>query len=227
MRTYHPLKQQQGISLLFSLVALVALLFGALAMVRNLDTASILMGNLGLKQDATASADQATRQAITWLNLNAGVLNTDLPASGYYASNQEFASDGTTARDPIDATGDQLKGSSSRQLIDWNNDNCAYAAGTEFSSCSIKPKAIDSAINGNAASYVILRLCSKAGNPNADNTISCAKPVTSAGGTSNSRNSLDSASATYTGSSTTYFRVLVRVDGARNSTSVTETIVHF
>lgn len=61
-------KSQQGVSLIFALVALVALMLGALAMVRNVDSGTQLLGNLGFKQDATAAADQATRQAIVERN---------------------------------------------------------------------------------------------------------------------------------------------------------------
>ena len=70
--TAHPkrLRRSQGVALIFALITLVALMLGALALVRNTDTAALVLGNLGFKQDATQSADQATREAINWLNIN-------------------------------------------------------------------------------------------------------------------------------------------------------------
>lgn len=221
-------KSQQGVSLIFALVALVALMLGALAMVRNVDSGTQLLGNLGFKQDATAAADQATRQAIAWLNVNAAGLTVDIPESGYYASSREFDDDGVTAIGPIDVTGQQYVGTATRQLIDWDDNECSSAAKSTYADCSMKPGLIDTPINGNTASYVILRLCNKTGDYTTDSTIKCAKPLTAgeAGATGRGEISYSDA-ARYTTNSTTYFRVLVRVQGFRNTTSVTETIVHF
>lgn len=222
-------KSQQGVSLIFALVALVALMLGALAMVRNVDSGTQLLGNLGFKQDATAAADQATRQAIAWLNVNAASLTVDIPESGYYASSREFdADDGVTAIGPIDVTGQQYVGTATRQLIDWDDNKCASAAKDTYADCTMKGKGIAEPINGNSASYVILRLCNKTGDYATDSTIKCAKPLTAGEAGATGRGEISySEAARYTTNSTTYFRVLVRVQGFRNTTSVTETIVHF
>lgn len=213
-------------SLIFALVALVVLMFGALALVRNVDTATQLLGNLGFKQDATASSEQASRQAVTWLNTNALALNVDVNAEGYYASNQEYQADGTTARDPIDVTGNQLAGHTNRQLIDWDNNNCASAAAGSYSACTIRPKTANS-VNSNSASYVILRLCNKSGDRGASG-VNCSVPMDTAATTSNDRGEINYAQQTVgTTTARTYFRVLVRIKGARNNTfSFTETIVY-
>lgn len=218
---------QRGVSLLFALIALVVLMMGSLALVRNVDIASQLLGNLGQKQDATASTDVAVRQAVKWITSNGSSLNSDMPADGYYASNQEFNVDGVTAKDPIDTTGEQLKGTPLRQLIDWDNNNCSSVSSADYSSCAIKPKVLGDPVNGNTASYVILRLCNRSGDPHADQTIKCAKPLSGGTAQSNTHNSLASGEIAYPGSSLNYFRILVRVVGARNASSVTETIVHF
>lgn len=221
-------KSQQGVSLIFALVALVALMLGALAMVRNVDSGTQLLGNLGFKQDATAAADQATRQAIAWLNVNAASLNIDIPEKGYYASSREFDDDGVTAKGPIDVTGQQYVGTATRQLIDWDDNGCASSVKATYADCSMTRSLIETPINGNTASYVILRLCNKTGDYTTDSTIKCAKPLTAGEAGASGRGEISySDAARYTASSTTYFRVLVRVQGFRNTTSVTETIVHF
>lgn len=219
---------QRGLSLIFALIALVALMMGALALVRHVDTATQLLGNLGFKQDTTASADQATRQAVSWLGANSASLNVDMVSDGYYASNHEFATDGITTKNPIDVTGSQLSGTSARQLIDWDNNSCASAVASSFSECSIKPKTITTPINGNTASYVILRMCNKTGDYVTDSTIKCAKPLTTSADNATGRGEMSySDPVRYGSNSQTYFRVLVRMQGLRNTTSVTETIVHF
>lgn len=217
---------QRGVSLIFALVALVVMLLGALALVRNVDTATQLLGNLGFKQDATAATDQVTRQAVDWLNLNAAALNSDLADKGYYASNQEYAADGTTARDPIDVTGSQLAGVNQRQLIDWEKNGCASAAAGSFSACSIVP--IDAvSVNSNSARYVILRMCNKAGERGTEG-VTCSVPMNTSKTSSNDRGETNYANIQVSkATAETYFRILVRIKGARNNTfSFTETIVH-
>ena len=152
---------QRGMSLIFALVALVVLMLGALALVRNVDTATQLLGNLGFKQETTASSEQASRQALASLNTNALALNIDVNAEGYYASNQEYQADGTTARDPIDVTGNQLAGNTHRQLIDWDNNSCARLLQAAIRPAPSAPKRPTRSMAILPA--VILRLCNKSG----------------------------------------------------------------
>ena len=218
---------QHGVTLLFALLALVALLLATLALVRSVDTSTLLLGNIGFKQDATVSADQAARQAISWLALNNVALMTDIPASGYYASTQELASDGVTVKPPVDVTGQQLAGTANRQLIDWDGNGCSAAASGSYTGCSLKPVS-PFAINGNTASYVVFRLCSKAGDYTIDPSISCALPIASSSTGAAKKGEMNyTDSARFTGSAGPYYRIVVRVLGARNTASYTETIVHF
>ncbi|VTU40100.1 pilus assembly protein PilX [Variovorax sp. PBL-E5] len=219
---------QRGISLLFALLALVALSLGTLALVRSVDTGSLLLGNIGFKQDATAAADQAARQAIDWLTLNNASLNTDLATSGYYASTQELAADGVTIKPPVDVTGQMLAGTANRQLVDWDANNCKAAASGSYTGCTLLPASIAAAINGNQASYIVFRLCSKPGDFTTDTSITCAQLATSAPACG-SKGALDygGGAPLPCATSSTYYRIVVRVLGARNTASFTETIVHF
>jgi len=219
--------RQRGASLLFALLTLVAMLLATLALVRSVDTSTMLLGNLGFKQDATAAADQATRTAIAWLTTNNASLNTNAAANGYYASTQEFASDGTTAQPPVDATGGQLTGITYRQLVDWDANSCRSATSGTYTGCTITTGSAGT-INGNTARYVIFRLCNKVGDYITDSTINCAKPLSATGNTAAKRGELNYAdSARFAGATGPYYRVVVRVSGARNTSSFTETIVHF
>ncbi|TXH29250.1 MAG: pilus assembly protein PilX [Burkholderiaceae bacterium] len=217
-----PKNTQLGATLLFALLTLVALMLSTLALVRSTDIASILMGNLGFKQDATASSEQATRQAIDWLTGELAALNADKPDNGYYASTKE---DGVA---PLDTTGTQLANTAVRQLIDWDDDDCEYAASGSFQACDLKPVNISSPINKNSASYIIFRMCDKSGDPSTDSTINCLRPMSSVTSDSPIKGELNYSEAMRFGSSAgTYYRIIVRVQGARNTVSFTETIVHF
>lgn len=220
-------RAQYGVSLLFALMTLVAMALAAAALVRSVDTGAQLLGNLGFKQDATAAADQAARQAIDWLSLNKTNLNVDASASGYYASTQDLAADGVTAQPPLDATAQQLPATANRRLIDWDGNSCAAAPSGSHGGCSVL-SASAGTINGNVARYAVFRLCSKPGDPLADSSVSCAqRPVNTkdCGGSKGSM-SYGDMPLPCPGPST-YYRIVVRVLGARNTASFTETIVHF
>jgi Tfp pilus assembly protein PilV len=217
---------QRGVSLLFALLALVALSLATLALVRSVDTSSLLLGNIGFKKDATAAADQAARQAITWLTVNNATLNTDVTASGYYASTQELAADGVTVKPPVDVTGQQLAGTANRQLVDWDANTCQSAASGSYNGCSLLT-ADAGTINGNKARYVVFRLCSKPGDFTTDTSISCAQRATSTDSCGSKGALSYSESPLGCATSSTYYRIVVRVLGARNTASYTETIVHF
>jgi type IV pilus assembly protein PilX len=91
--------QQRGVSLFFALICLVAIMLAAVALVRSVDTSTLISGNLAFQQAATSSSDAGTEAAITWLagveaaNTAKNVLidpthpfNVDDGANGYYSS---------------------------------------------------------------------------------------------------------------------------------------------
>lgn len=93
------IKKQRGVSLFFALVSLVAVMLAAVALVRSVDTSTMISGNLAFQQSATASGDAGTEAAITWLatveaaNTTLNVLNDPLHpfnindgANGYWSS---------------------------------------------------------------------------------------------------------------------------------------------
>ncbi len=216
-------QRQHGATLLFALLTLVALMLSTLALVRSTDIGALLMGNLGFKQDATASSEQATRQALDWLSTELAALNADKPVNGYYASTKEKDAA------PVDATGMQLISTNTRQVIDWDANNCKTEADGSYTvgGC-LKPRPVTDQINGNSASYIIFRMCDKAGDPGTDSTINCMRPMGSATGSSPIKGELNYAEAMrFASSAGPYFRIIVRVQGARNTVSFTETIVHF
>ena len=208
---------QTGASLLFALLTLVALALAAVGLIRSVNTGALVIGNLAFKQDATRSSDQATMAAITWLRNNPTVQNNNGTAgSGYYASTSDL----------IDVTGKQLT-VTNRALVNWGGSNCASAASGSFSSCDFVPGNAGT-INGNSAQYIIFRLCSASGDPGLDLTIVCMRSTSSSSSSAAKKGELNySEYARFTGTSGPYYRIVVKVSGARDTTSFTETIVHF
>lgn len=212
----HAAARQRGISLLFALLALMALSLAAIGLVRSVDTSSLVVGNIGFKLDATASGDRGAEMAITWLQANAAGagLDANVAASGYYA----------TSTDALDATG-RRPGGAGRAVVDWLGDNCASANGA-FSAC-LAPSAA-AAVGNNSVSWIVTRLCAAAGSKD-DVGNSCATSLAS--GTADDANSGELNYGAPKGLGVTavfpYFRIVVRTVGGRNTVSFTETIVHF
>ncbi|QPF72547.1 hypothetical protein G8A07_06110 [Roseateles sp. DAIF2] len=204
---------QRGLSLLFALMALVVISLASVALIRSVDTTGLVIGNLGFKQDATATAGRATELAITWLIANAGAgLQNDNAQQGYYAA----------SRDSMDPTGQSSK-DVGRAVVDWSGKgDCSTFAKDSFGSCmrSSNPQSI----GGNTASWVITRLCATEGNPNG---IDCATPPGSATPPGGNRGEISQKSQRIQlpFSSSQYYRVVVRVQGPRGTAAFTEAIV--
>lgn len=206
-------RAQRGLSLLFALMALVVISLASVALVRSVDTASLVIGNLGFKQDATATAGRATELALNWLRANAGAtLHTDNAARGYYAA----------SRDNMDATGQDTAHKGMRAVVDWTGatDCSAFAKGS-YATCMRSSAPV--VLGGNTVSWVITRLCAAEGNPNG---LDCATPPGSSGLPGGNRGAISygEGSLAMPFSSSQYYRVVVRVQGARGTTAFTETI---
>jgi Tfp pilus assembly protein PilX len=209
--------RQRGVSLIFSLMTLVALSLAAVALIRSVDTGATILGNLSFKQDSLLAADEASSQAITWLKGNSGTaLYEDNAAQGYHASLSQRLDAANTR--PGDAT---------RTVVDWNLDDCAGDPANSYAAC-IKPVATEIALsNGQRARWVIERMCGTAGDPTL-NTVQCAKPMSSSlsTGTDPSGGGGYSSPGLAQAVLEQYYRIVVRTRGTRNSTSTTETLVH-
>jgi Tfp pilus assembly protein PilX len=91
--------RQRGVSLFFALICLLSIMLAAVALVRSVDTSTLISGNLAFQQSATSSGDAGTEAAIAWLatvetaNAAKNVLNdpshafnADDAVKGYYSS---------------------------------------------------------------------------------------------------------------------------------------------
>jgi type IV pilus assembly protein PilX len=214
-------RAQRGVSLLFSMMTLVALSLTAVALIRSVDTGSTVLGNLSFKQDTLLAADEASREAVAWLDARkvGSTLYSDLLDADGYSARLITNLDPTGVR-TTDAT---------RAVIDWDRNGCRTVSGA-WATC-IRP--LDQPLQlttGNAtvrARWLIQRVCNSTGDPTGA-TIACAKPLTSTLAADT-----DKGDKNYSNPGlqqvvlAQYFRIIVRATGGRNTSSVTETLVHF
>jgi len=83
-------KQQYGVVLFIALIALVVMSLAAAALIRSVDTNTLITGNLAFKQSAIVSSDRGVETAVSWLNAQAiadvASLNADSVGNGYFST---------------------------------------------------------------------------------------------------------------------------------------------
>ena len=93
--------RQRGVVLFFALIALLAIMLAAVALIRSVDTSTMIAGNLAFKQAATTSGDAGTEAAMSWLkviqdaNTTINVLNNVNVATNAPATHPFNATDAT------------------------------------------------------------------------------------------------------------------------------------
>lgn len=78
--------RQSGAVLFIALIVLVAMTLAGIAIMRSVDTATLIAGNLAFKQGTIQSSDNGLEQAYQWLLANRPALNMTNAATGYYSS---------------------------------------------------------------------------------------------------------------------------------------------
>jgi len=206
---------QRGASLLFALMALIILSFGAVALTRSVDTGTLIMGNLSFHNDAVLSSSIGAEEAMKWLNDNqvGAKLDANDTTKGYYAS----------STDNLDPSGTRTSKTNPLPVVNWDGKCLGLPAGT-YSTCAVVPfKAAE--VNGNTVQYVIQRMCDSAAP--AGGTNYCVRPAGTSSGTVNDRGELQPGGRLAGGQASPYYRIIVRVEGPRNTVSYTESFVHF
>ena len=200
-----PAARQRGLVLFFALIALVAMSLAALALVRSVDTATLISGNLAFRQAATSSADAGVEAAIATL---AAMDLANADPSAFKQANHVFnvanASNGyyPVADPALNLTSDAT----------WTNDT---------SSDEVEDS------SGNKYRYIIQRMCRTAGViiPDASCLFSAAATDTSGKSVPLPSQICEGAGCPKGGQSPLY-RVTVRVTGPRNTISYVQTMVH-
>ncbi|MBL8517332.1 MAG: hypothetical protein JNM76_10240 [Betaproteobacteria bacterium] len=187
--------RQEGVVLFISLIVLVAMSLAGIALMRSVDTATMVTGNLAMKQSSVHSSQLAIAEAAQWLSANSAGsgLYSSSPGAGYFASAPQTEPDWF-------------------QASTWDGGQVAAANGG----------ARDAA--GNKIRYVIHRLCTESdaahngtggsGVPN-----QCARyfPTESTAG-----GSMKAGAETFLGKPEIFYRLTVRVDGPRGTVTIAQ-----
>lgn len=198
------IKTQCGVVLFVALIALVVMSLAAAALIRSVDTNTLITGNLSFKQSAVVSADRGLETAIAWVQTtatnNIDLLNAPSVANGYFPTFDTLNLD-----DPAILRADNT----------WNN-NSAVAAGNGIGGGV-------EAISQNRIRYITQRMCrSPAADPSiATCQIGAFQPKLNSFGVPE----YIPGEPPVTLPSPIY-RVTVRVDGPKNTVAYTQTYVY-
>lgn len=192
---------QRGVVLFIALIVLVALALAAIALVRSVDTATVVSTNMAFKESTLHAGDQGTNQAIQWLNAQVGTgnLNSDIPA---VAGNIMYYSSAQTASGP-----------------NWW---VAPAVWTGFSGAPYTDA------SGNQIYVIVHRMCTQpntAYNGNGAGGVAniCSLYFPTSGASTGG--SMSVGSFTFQGNPQLYYRITSRVQGPHNTLSFIQTMV--
>ncbi len=199
--------KQRGVVLFVALIALVVMSLAAVALIRSVDTNTIIAGNMSLKHTALVSSDRGVETALNWIEAQAisspGSLYVDNLAQGYYAT--FLPAKGSPDLDSVSV----LKASATWVAAGYATGG-GIVGGTETAS-------------GNNIRYIIQRMCRDTvapasnlcllGNPEIGNGSKKVVPGDLGGAEINTQQS-------------PVYRITTRVAGAKNTFSYTQTYVY-
>ena len=193
--------RQRGTILIIALIVLVDMTLAGIATMRSVDTATIMAGNIGLRQASVNAADQGIQAGVNWLTANLGptLVNDNhqpgLASIGYFSS--------VAANDPD--WNDPLTWSEAGQLNNGNPD-----------------------AGGNVVFFLIHRVCAI---PNCDTNATCggksntcASTISTAALTQSGNDQTRPTDAHSTAPAINY-RVTAKAVGPRNSVSIVQSMV--
>ncbi len=190
-----PRRAQGGLVLFIALIVLVAMSLAGVALMRSVDTGTVVAGNMAFKQSAIMVADRGTQEAVKWLGDNSAgtTLQMTNPSKGYFSSR------------PVGKEPDWFDPAS------WS-ESVAVNGGTP-----------DAA--GNVTRYVIHRMCTlpdvpyNSSGPDNECALYFALSAGAAGG------SMAVGAPQFIGTPQLYYRVTTRVEGPRDTVTVIQTSV--
>jgi Tfp pilus assembly protein PilX len=136
-------RRQRGVVLFFALIALVVMSLAAVALIRSVDTSTLIAGNLAFRQSARTAGDRGFEDALSWLGVNDAAMD----AAGI-----------STFLDPGCPTNCAHTFNKTNTAVGYysNIDNLNLFADATWNISGI-PEAVDS--SGNHTRYIIQRVC--------------------------------------------------------------------
>ena len=188
--------KQRGVVLFIALIVLVAMTLAGVAMVRSMDTTLGIAGNMAFKQASIQSSDLGVKSAYDWLGAN---------SAGVTLQNSDAAQGYFSARPAVEPN--------------W------FDMATWGSAVVLNGGVPDAA--GNVVRYVIHRMCTEpdtaynGSNAGVANQCALFYPITAAA----TGGSMSIGSTQFEGIPQLFYRVTTRVDGPRNTVSITQVSV--
>lgn len=204
------LKYQRGVVLFIAMIALVVMSLAAVALIRSVDTNTLITGNLSYKQTSIASASYGIESLTQYLaTIDFADGNTSRPNFGYYAtcittSNTPGQCDGARITEP--ATWEAGARSGLAIHLGLNNGVDAY---------------------GNRVEYIVERMCTLPVNFStipADPQIASSCLVALDSEDNNTRRFYPNAPLSFP-SGLPVYRVTVRISGPKNTVSFIQSFI--
>lgn len=187
--------RQTGVVLFFALIALVAMSLAAVALIRSVDTNGIIAGNLSFKQSSMMLSDRGVETAmVNWLSNNGNNFTIDNAGVGYFASIDDVNGNGVL------------------------DDNADAKLLVNDSGIEVPGKAGDPL--GDTTSYVIQRMCTATGVPDA------SRCLLGSPGDDPCRDVNNPLCKHLVVGSSVVYRVTARVQGPKNTVSYIQTFVY-
>lgn len=192
-----PPRQQKGLVLFIALIVLVTMTLAGIALVRSMDTTTVISGNLAFRQSTLNATDQGINAAYIWLMSKKGTatLNNSDTSAGYYSSKLDPEPDW---KDPATWTG--------LSTVTLAEDAAGNTTTYVINRMCTQP---NTAYNGSNAG--VANLCSTA--------LSTSTGLCPGGSMSIGNYCFDATAAGV------YYRVTTRTVGPRNSTSITQAML--
>lgn len=205
-RTHKPAFIQQGIVLFVALIALLVMSLAAVALIRSVDTNTMIAGNLAFRQTALTATDRGAESAIQWMDSTLGTdansLNNHNLAQGYFAT---YVAECTGVQDP---DGDEVD---AIRLVD---------------SCGVISTADDGL--GNEIRYIVQRMCYDpvTSLPYEADESTCMLGESEIGTGSFAVKDASEAGMQLDAKQSPVYRVTVKVIGPKNTVSYAQTFVY-
>jgi type IV pilus assembly protein PilX len=247
--------KQRGLVLFFTLIALVVMSLAAVALIRSVDTSTMIAGNLAFRQSGNYSTDKGIEAAIAWLSAAQATMqaaNKDVYQDAAHVLNNDYGSAwgavsntivySTITPPPVGFTCCVNKGyrssydptvsltNPSGSGIKWDN-NDSFLVVTDTSN-----NTVDS--SGNTIRYVIQRMCRAANtlpDPKGEgvvNGVTFTGCLFSNNAITNSETRVLSATEVCQGAGcakggqTVLMRITVKTTGPKNTVSYAQSIVY-
>lgn len=196
--------KQRGVVLFIALIALVVMSLAAVALIRSVDTNTLITGNLSFKQSAVVSSDRGIETALAWVSTaaaaNTATLNADNVASGYLST-----------FDTVDLDNRAIL----KAAATWAA-NSAVATGADITAGTEND-------TGNEVRYIVQRMCRDPLAPTKEN---CLFGEGEVGSGSRGVKDATEVGAKVDAAESPIYRVTVRVVGPKNTVSYTQTYVY-